>query len=251
MKKLENKVAVVTGGNSGIGLATAQEFIAQGANVVITGRNAEALHQAALKLGEKAYPITSDTSKLSDIEQLVKKVADRFGKIDVLFINAGIAKFLPLEQVTEESFDETFDINIKGAYFTIQKLSPLMKQGGSIILNSSVVTHVGMANSSVYSASKAALTTLAKSLSAELLPKGIRVNVVSPGPIATPIYDKMGLTQEQQQQFAQYMIPNVPMKRFGSPEEIAKVATFFASDDSSYISGIDILADGGIHIHAL
>jgi NAD(P)-dependent dehydrogenase (short-subunit alcohol dehydrogenase family) len=251
MKKLENKVAVVTGGNSGIGLATAQEFIAQGANVVITGRNAEALHEAALKLGEKAYPITSDTSKLSDIERLAKQIADRFGKIDVLFINAGIAKFVPLEHVTEEIFDETFDINTKGAYFTIQKLAPLMKQGGSIILNSTVATHVGMANSSVYSASKAALTTLAKSLSAELLPKGIRINVVSPGPIATPIYNKMGLSQEQQQQFAQYMIPNVPMKRFGAPEEIAKAVTFFASDESSYISGVDILVDGGIHIHTL
>jgi NAD(P)-dependent dehydrogenase (short-subunit alcohol dehydrogenase family) len=248
MNRLANKVAVVTGGNSGIGLATAQEFIAQGARVIITGRNEQANREALLQLGDNAYALVSDASRMQDIIQLAKEVESLVGKIDILFANAGIAKFAPVEAINELLYDETFDINVKGVFFTVQKLLPLMNDGGAIIMNSSIAASIGMLNTNIYAASKAAVRSFAKTLSKELLSRNIRVNTISPGPINTPIYSpsKMGMTTVQVEQLAEGILHNAPMKRFGSPQEIAKVAVFLASSDSSYIIGEEIIVDGGM-----
>jgi NAD(P)-dependent dehydrogenase (short-subunit alcohol dehydrogenase family) len=246
MGKLEGKVAVITGGNSGIGLATAKEFKKQGARVVITGRDQETLDEAVREIGSDVLAVRSDASNLTDIDKLFVAVEERFGHIDVLFINAGVGKFAPVEAVTEESFDSIMDINFKGAYFTIQKALPFLNDNASIVLNASIVAHIGMANSSVYAASKAALITLARTLSAELVGRGIRVNAVSPGPVTTPILGRMGLPPEALEATRNSLADQVPMKRFGRPEEIAKTVLFLASTDSSFLLGTEIVADGGM-----
>jgi len=244
--KLEGKVAVITGGNSGIGLATAKEFKEQGAQVVITGRDQQTLDDAKGEIGSDVLAVRSDTSSLTEIDKLFAAVKEKFGKIDVLFVNAGIGKFAPIESVTEESFDSIMDINFKGAYFTIQKALPLLNDNASIVLNASIVAYIGMPNSSVYAASKAALITLARTLSAELVGRGIRVNVVSPGPVSTPILGRMGMPAEVLEETAKSIQAQVPMKRFGRPEEIAKTVLFLASEDSSFLLGTEIVADGGM-----
>ena len=246
MGKLEGKVAVVTGGNSGIGLATAKEFREQGAQVVITGRDQQTLNKAKEEIGGDVLAVRSDTSCLAEIDKLFAAVKEKFGKIDVLFVNAGIGKFAPVEAVTEELFDSIMDINFKGAYFTIQKALPLLNDNASIVLNASINAYIGMPNSSVYAASKAALITLARTLSAELVGRGIRVNVVSPGPVATPILGRMGMPPEVLEETAKSIQAQVPMKRFGRPEEIAKTVLFLASSDSSFLLGTEIVADGGM-----
>jgi len=246
MGKLEGKVAVVTGGNSGIGLATAKEFREQGAQVVITGRDQQTLNEAKEEIGGDVLAVRSDTSSLAEIDKLFAVVKEKFGKIDVLFVNAGIGKFAPVEAVTEELFDSIMDINFKGAYFTIQKALPLLNDNASIVLNASINAYIGMPNSSVYAASKAALITLARTLSAELVGRGIRVNVVSPGPVATPILGRMGMPPEVLEETAKSIQAQVPMKRFGRPEEIAKTVLFLASSDSSFLLGTEIVADGGM-----
>src|SRR5216683_3792285 len=246
MGRLEDKVAVVTGGNSGIGLATAKEFKEQGARVVITGRDQQTLDEAKRELGGDVLAVRSDASSLTDIDKLFAVVKEKFGRIDVLFINAGVGKFVPLESVTEEMFDSIMDINFKGAFFTIQKALPLLNDNASIVLNASIVANIGMPNSSVYAASKAALITLARTLSAELVGRGIRVNVVSPGPVATPILGRMGMPAEVLEEMAKSIQAQVPMKRFGRPEEIAKTVLFLASSDSSFLLGTEIVADGGM-----
>jgi len=246
MGKLEGKVAVITGGNSGIGLATAKEFKEQGARVVITGRDQKTLDEAKREIGGEVLAVRSDTSSLTDIDKLFNVVKEKFGKIDVLFVNAGVGKFAPVEAVTEEVFDSIMNINFKGAYFTIQRALPLLSDNASIILNTSIVAHIGLANSSVYAASKAALLTLARTLSAELVGRGIRVNAISPGPISTPIFNRMGLPPETLEETANNFKEQVPMKRFGLPEEIAKTALFLASSDSSFLLGTEIIADGGM-----
>jgi len=246
MGKLEGKVAVITGGNSGIGLATAKEFKEQGAQVVITGRDQQTLDQAKREIGGDVVAVRSDTSSLTEIDKLFDAVKEKFGKIDVLFVNAGIGKFAPVADVTEESFDSIMDINFKGAYFTIQKALPLLNDNGSIVLNASIVAHIGMPNSSVYAASKAALITLARTLSSELVGRRIRVNVVSPGPVATPILGRMGMPPEILEETAKSLQAQVPMKRLGRPEEIAKTVLFLASEDSSFLLGTEIVADGGM-----
>ena len=246
MGKLEGKVAVITGGNSGIGLATAKEFKEQGARVVITGRDRQTLDEAVREIGGDVLALRSDASSLTDIDKLFAAVEEKFGHIDVLFINAGVGKFLPIEAVTEESFDSIMDINFKGAYFTIQKALPFLNDNASIVLNASIVAHIGMPNSSVYAASKAALITLARTLSAELVGRGIRVNAVSPGPIATPILNRLGLPSEALEATRNSLADQVPMKRFGRPEEIAKTVLFLASSDSSFLLGTEIVADGGM-----
>lgn len=243
MNRLQNKTALITGGNSGIGFATAKEFLEQGANVIITGRSQAALDQAKKDLKGQVHTILSNTSSLSDVRALAKQVQQITPRLDVLFINAGVGKFAPIEAVTEEHFDEQFNINVKGAYFTIQELLPLFNDGGSIILNTSVSAHMGMATSSVYSATKAALLTLAKTLSSELLPRRIRVNAISPGPVTTPIYGKTGLPEEELKASVK---SKVPLGRFGEPAEIAKIATFFASEDSTFVLGAELIADGGM-----
>ena len=246
MGKLDGKVAVITGGNSGIGLATAKEFKEQGARVVITGRDQQTLDQAVREIGSDVLALRSDTSSLTDIDKLLAAVKEKFGHIDVLFLNAGVGKFAPVEAVTEEMFDSIMDINFKGAYFTIQKALPFLNDNASIVLNTSIVAHIGMPNSSVYAASKAALITLARTLSAELVGRGIRVNAVSPGPIATPILNRMGLPPEALEETRNSLTDQVPMKRFGRPEEIAKTVLFLASTDSSFLLGTEIVADGGM-----
>ena len=246
MGKLEGKVAVITGGNSGIGLATAKEFKEQGARVVITGRDQKTLDEAKRAIGGEVLAVRSDTSNLTDIDKLFNVVKEKFGKIDVLFVNAGVGKFAPVEAVTEEVFDSIMNINFKGAYFTIQKALPLLNDNASIVLNASIIANIGMPNSSVYAASKAALITLARTFSAELVGRGIRVNVVSPGPVTTPILGRMGMPQDVLEETTNSIQAQVPMKRFGRPEEIAKTVLFLASSDSSFLLGTEIVADGGM-----
>jgi NAD(P)-dependent dehydrogenase (short-subunit alcohol dehydrogenase family) len=246
MGKLEGKVAVITGGNSGIGLATAKEFSEQGAHVVISGRDRRTLDEAAREIGGDVLAVRADASSLAEIDELFAAVKEKFGKVDVLFVNAGVGKFAPVEAVTEELFDGIMDVNFKGAYFTIQKALPLLNDNASIILNTSINAHIGMPNSSVYAASKAALITLARTLSAELVGRGIRVNAVSPGPVATPIFGRLGLQPEELRETTKHIQEQVPMKRFGRPEEIAKTVLFLASSDSSFLLGTEIVADGGM-----
>jgi NAD(P)-dependent dehydrogenase (short-subunit alcohol dehydrogenase family) len=245
MKRLEGKVAVVTGGNSGIGLATAQRFLEEGAKVAISGRNEKTLAEAARTLGKDVLAVQSDTAQLSEVEKFLDTVEKKLGKIDVLFINAGVAKFAPLTETPEALFDEQFDINIKGAYFTIQKAVPHLNDGASIILNTSVAGSKGAAATSAYSATKAALRSLARTAAAELVERNIRVNAVAPGPIVTPIFGRTGLPQQAIDDWAKELVGKVPMKRFGQPEEVAGVVAFLASRDASYITGIEINVDGG------
>jgi NAD(P)-dependent dehydrogenase (short-subunit alcohol dehydrogenase family) len=246
MARLTGKVAVVTGGNSGIGLATAKRFREEGAKVVISGRDQKTLDQAVKTMGGDVLAVRGDVSKLGDLDKLYKLVAEKFGKIDVLFANAGIAKFAPVGDSTEALFDETFDINVKGVFFTIQKALPLLNEGASIIINSSVVNETGAASASVYAATKAAVRSFARTLTSELVDRGIRINVVSPGPITTPIFGRTGLPQEAVDEFARGIKERVPMKRFGKPEEIASTVLFLATPESSYITGVDINVDGGL-----
>ena len=245
MARLPHKIAVITGGNSGIGFATAQEFIAEGARVIITGRHEAAVRAAVAQLGEHAAGVVSDAGRMADLLELADKVAALHPRFDVLFVNAGVAQFAPIAQVDEAHFDQ-HNVNVKGAYFTMQQLLPLLNDGGSIILTASTAAHLGMAGTSVYAATKAALTTFARTLSAELLDRRIRVNVISPGPIDTPIIGKMGMSAEQQAQVMAGLVQQVPMKRVGDPKEIATIATFFASGDSSFVTGEEIIAGGGM-----
>jgi NAD(P)-dependent dehydrogenase (short-subunit alcohol dehydrogenase family) len=249
MSKLSGKVAVVTGGNSGIGFATAKEFKEQGAKVAISGRSR--VTEAAKEIGADVLGVTADVTKFADLDNLFKTVHEQLGKIDVLFVNAGIAKLAPLEGATEAHFDEVMDINFKGAYFTIQKALPYLNDNASIILNGSVNTYVGFGGLSVYSASKAALHSLARTLSAELIGRGIRVNTLNIGPVTTPLFGKVGLPQDALQGFATALTAKMPVKRFGQPEEIAKAALFLASSDSSFVVGSEISTDGGMMMNAL
>jgi len=246
MSKLASKIAVITGGNSGIGLATAKLFAAEGAQVIITGRRAAEVEKATKDIGHNAVGIISDVSKPADLDKLFAEVKAKFGRIDVLFANAGIAELGPIGSITEEHFDKHFNINVKGLLFTVQKALALLSDGGSIILNSSVVNTKGMGGFTVYAATKAAVRSFARTWTAELKDRKIRVNVVSPGPIETPIYEKMGLPEKQVQEFGAAVAGMVPLGRFGKPEEIAKAALFLASDDSSYVAGVDLYVDGGM-----
>lgn len=245
-KRFENKVAVVTGGNSGIGLATARAFAKEGARVAITGRNEAGLEAARKELGPEALAIRADAARLSDIAAAMEQIKKKFGRIDVLFANAGIAKFVPLEEVTEAYFDEVFDTNVKGLFFTIQKAVPLFSKGAAVVLNASINAHMGFPNSSVYGASKAAVVNLAQTLSADLLSRGVRVNVISPGPVATPIFDRMGLPEEEARQTKEWITGQVPLKRFGRPEEIAAAVLFLSSDESRFVVGTELVVDGGV-----
>jgi NAD(P)-dependent dehydrogenase (short-subunit alcohol dehydrogenase family) len=246
MKRLEGKVAVITGGNSGIGLATAKRFQEEGAKVAILGRSRKTLDEAVNTIGNGVVAVQGDVAKLADLDKLYAEVSRRLGKIDVLFVNAGVAKFAPFAETSESTYDENFDINIKGAYFTIQKALPLLNDGASIILNTSVAGQTGNAGTSAYSATKAALRSLARTTAAELAGRGIRVNTVAPGPIVTPILGRTGLPQEAVDEFAKQIIAQVPMKRFGQPEEVAGAVAFLASQDASYITGVEINVDGGL-----
>jgi NAD(P)-dependent dehydrogenase (short-subunit alcohol dehydrogenase family) len=245
MQRLEGKVAVVTGGNSGIGLAAAKRLQEEGAKVAIAGRSKKTLEEAVKTIGNGVLAVQADVSNFADLDKLYAEVSQKLGKIDVLFVNAGVAKFAPLAETTESLYDENFNTNIKGAYFTIQKALPLLNDGASIILNTSVADSTGSEGASAYSATKAALRSLARTAAAELVGRGIRVNAVAPGPIVTPIFGKTGLPKEAVDQFAKQILEQVPMKRFGQPEEVAGVVAFLASQDASYITGVEINVDGG------
>jgi len=249
MSKLHNKTAVVTGGNSGIGLAVAKEFVAQGANVIITGRDQARLDETAQAINVSA--VQADVRDTEALEAMFEQVQKTHGGVDILFVNAGIARMGPIEVMTEDIFNEVMDINFKGAFFTIQKALPIMRDGGSIILNGSVNATVGFANASVYSASKAAVHSLARTLSAELAERKIRVNTLNIGPVNTPLYGKLGLPQEAVEQFAGTVLNKLTIKRFGTPEEIANAAVFLASDESSFVVGSELAIDGGMLINAL
>jgi len=243
--KLQGKVAVITGGNSGIGLATAKRFAQEGATVVITARTAESFTKAKADLGGQFDVVQADISKLDQIDHLFEHVKKRHGGIDVLFANAGIALFLPTTEVSSDFFDSQFNTNVRGLYFTVAKALPLLRKGSSVILNASVVSTKGLAGASVYAATKAAVRSLARSWTAEVPVENVRFNVLSPGPIETPIYSKMGMSEEQVNGFSDHMKSIVPARRFGTADEMASVALFLASSDSSYIAGADIYADGG------
>jgi NAD(P)-dependent dehydrogenase (short-subunit alcohol dehydrogenase family) len=246
MKKLEGKVAVITGGSSGIGLATAQRFAAEGAQVFITGRRQAELDTAVKTIGNNAIGVRSDVSSLADLDRLYATVKERAGHIDLLFANAGGVELAPLGQITEEHFDRAFDVNVKGLLFTVQKALPLFRDGGSIILNASIVSSTAMPAFSVYSATKAAVRSFARSWTLDLKDRKIRVNAVSPGPIETPALRELGVSEAQAQEMKAGLVASVPMGRLGSPDEIAKAAVFLASDDSSYVTGIELFVDGGM-----
>jgi NAD(P)-dependent dehydrogenase (short-subunit alcohol dehydrogenase family) len=245
--KLSGKIALITGGSSGIGLATAKRFVDEGAaHVFITGRRQPELDAAVKEIGENVTAIRSDISKLADLDQLFAVIKKEKARVDILFANAGVGAFLPLEQVTEEHFDKYFGVNVKGTLFTVQKALPLMTDGGSIVINGSIASVKGIPALGVYAATKAALRSFARTWSVDLKSRHIRVNVVSPGTIVTPGYkNELGLTDEQIEDFKAQAAATTPLGRTGMPDEVAKAVVFLASDDSSFITGIELFVDGG------
>ena len=245
MNKLNNKTALITGGTTGIGFETAKLFISEGAKVAVTGQNDERVKNAGEMLGKETVTVTADVSSIKEIESMVSKVNQKLSRVDILFINAGVLRMGTISEVSEEHFDFQVDVNLRGAFFTIQKVLPIMNDGGSIIINSSNANQIGIPGLSVYSATKAALRSLTRTLAAELLERKIRVNTVSPGPIETPIFVKTGIPKDVADDIAEDIISHNPMKRFGEPGEIAKAVLFLACSDSSYMTGEEIVVDGG------
>ena len=245
-KKLEGKVAVITGGTTGIGFASAKRFLDEGAKVILTGTNPKTLEAARSELDGRAQVIPSDASKEQDVKNLFEQVVKEHGKIDVLFLNAGIAKFAPWDQHSVDDFDRQFAINVKGPWLAIKHGIPALKDGASVIATTSVVNRLGMPGASAYAATKAALAQLVRNAAAELSPRGIRVNAVSPGPIETPIFGKMGAPAAELEQMAAQLQSQVPLGRFGKSEEVANLALFLASDESSFVQGQEFAVDGGM-----
>jgi NAD(P)-dependent dehydrogenase (short-subunit alcohol dehydrogenase family) len=244
--KLQNKVAFITGGTSGIGLETAKSFQAEGAKVAVVGSNSARLEAAGKELDGKALQVLADVRKVTDIERAVEQTRAKFGRIDIVFVNAGASTVVPLEAVTQEYLQDNLALNFSGTFFTIQKTAPHIPKGGSIIVTTSFLNTVGMPGLSILAATKAAARSLVRTLGAELAPRGIRVNAISPGAISTPFYGKMGLSEAQLSQVAASLKEKIALKRFGEASELAKAALFLASDDSSYITGIELAVDGGL-----
>jgi len=249
MQTFKDKNVIITGGTSGIGLATAKEFISNGSRVIITGRNKEVVESEAKAIGAMGF--VSDQANLSQIDELGEYAKEKLGQIDVLFINAGIAAFAPIEAITEEHYTSIMDINFKGVMFTLKKFLPILNDHASVIFLSSINAYNAMANTATYAASKAALNSLAKVAAVELAPRGIRINVVSAGPVNTPLWSKVGMPPEQLSQVATLIQNKVPLKKFGSPEEIAKTVVFLASNDSSFTTGAELVVDGGFNLNTL
>lgn len=245
-RKLADKVALITGGSSGLGLATAKRFIAEGARVFITGRRQAELEAAAAELGARATPLQGDIAKVADLDRIFATIKAQAGRIDVLFANAGGGAFVPLEQVTEEHFDKYFGINVRGTLFTVQKAVPLMPAGSAIVLTGSMVSVKGMGAFGVYAATKAALRSFARTWAVDLKPRQIRVNVVAPGTIVTEGYkSELGLSDEQIEGMKAQVSAAAPSGRTGTPDEVAKAVVFLASDDASYVNGVELFVDGG------
>ena len=244
--KLNGKIALVTGGTSGIGLASGELFRREGAKVVVVGTDRARLDAATEALGEDGLAVQADLRRLDQIDRLIDAVRDRYGRLDILYANAGLGRAAPLEAVTEAQFDEQVAVNLKGLFFTVQKAVPLMDQGGSIVLTTSFLDSVGTPGLSVLSATKAAVRSLARTLGAELAPRGIRVNAVSPGPISTPFATKMGLGEADLKAVADGLTAQVPLRRFGEAEEVARAALFLAGPDGSYVTGTELVVDGGL-----
>jgi len=245
-QRFQGKVAVVTGGNSGIGLGVAKAYAREGAQVAITGRNQKTLEVAAKEIGDGTLAIQSDAGKVAEIEAAMKKINERLGRIDALFVNAGVAKLVRFEEVTEEFFDQTVDINMKGVFFTVQKAIPLMPNGSAIVLNASINAHLGLPGTTVYGATKAAVINMAKTLSADLLEKGIRVNAISPGPITSSLLARDGITEEKLQETKDWIQSKVPIKHFGTPEDIAAGVLYLTAPESAFVLGAELIIDGGM-----
>ena len=245
MNMLEGKVAVITGGNSGIGFATAKRFVAEGAYVFITGRRQSELNAAVRGIGKNVTDVQGDVSNLADLDRLYSIVKQQKGRIDILFANAGLGEFATLREISETHFDKTFGVNVKGLLFSVQKAVPLFKDGGSIILNSSIAASKGVEGFSVYSASKAAVRSFARTWTVDLRDRKIRVNAISPGQIDSPALSDLMENEEQSSQLKKDLVSTVPLRRMGIPDEVAKVVTFLASDESSYVTGIELFVDGG------
>jgi len=245
MRKLERKIALVTGGNSGIGLATAKEFVKEGAYVFITGRRQKELGRAVKEIGKNVTAVQGDVSNLDDLDRLFARIKQDKGKLDIVFANAGVAKYAPLGKITEEFYDSIFNINVKGVLFTVQRALPLLPDGASIILNASIVASKGLSSNCVYSATKAAVRSFARTWTTDLRDRRIRVNAVSPGPIDTPGLSELLASSETGQERKKMISTTVPLGRLGTPDEIAKAVVFLASDDASYVTGIELFVDGG------
>lgn len=248
MQRFKNKTALITGGTSGMGFATAQQYIQEGGKVIITGRSEENVKIAVNKLGENAFGMVSDAGRMSDLMSLRNKVKKVTENIDLVFANAGYGRFAPIENVDENHFDELFNTLVKGSFFTVQQILPLMKEGSSVIFNTSFVTEFGMPDFSVYSAAKSAVQSFIKTFATELAEKGIRVNGISPGHIKTNIFNNTGLSSEQIDKAVQNIIPTIPFKRQGEPSEIANTVLFISSDEASYIHGAELRIDAGISV---
>jgi len=246
MNTLQGKIALITGGSSGIGLATAQLFVSEGASVVITGRRETELATAVAAMQGRALGIRGDVANLSDLDRLYSQVKEAHGRIDILFANAGIGEFLPLGAITEAHFDKTFATNVKGTLFSVQKALPLMPDGATIVLNASIVSIKGLPAFSVYAATKAAIRSFARGWATDLRDRRIRVNVVSPGTVPTPSYDHLGLTPDQMSGFLASQRAAIPLGRVGAVSEIANAVLFLASDQSSYVNGVELFVDGGL-----
>jgi NAD(P)-dependent dehydrogenase (short-subunit alcohol dehydrogenase family) len=246
MRRFEGKVAVITGGNSGIGLAAAKAFAQEGASVVITGRDEGSLKRVEREIGGSVMALRADVSRLPEIDRAVGAIGERFKRIDALFVNAGIGKFVPFDQVTEEFFDETVAVNLKGAFFTVHKALPLLTPGAAVVLNASINAHKGMPGTTVYGATKAAIVNLAKTLSADLIERGIRVNAISPGPVESAFLGRIGMSDEQLQQTQDWIKGQVLLKRFAEPAEIAEAVLYLCSSASSFVVGAEIVVDGGM-----